>query len=164
MVSSDVWGPALWRAIHLIALGYPSRPTLEQQQSYLQFFTLIGSVIPCSRCRRHYMEHLATEPVSGYLKSQEDLFAWTVLIHNLVNVELGKPLVSVPDALQMHLNDQLHPSLHTHSINSLSLRTQGNQTQLLTITSIVLVVIAICVALVVAFLLLSKLLGFRHAT
>jgi hypothetical protein len=110
------------------------------------------------------MEHLATEPVSGYLKSQEDLFAWTVLIHNLVNVELGKPLVSVPDALQMHLNDQLHPSLHTQSINSLSLRTQGNQTQLLTITSIVLVVIAICVALVVAFLLLSKLLGFRHAT
>ena len=42
VATTDVWGPALWRAIHFIALGYPSVPTEADAVSYRAFRLSLG--------------------------------------------------------------------------------------------------------------------------
>jgi hypothetical protein len=90
-----LWGPYLWRALHLVALGYPTRPSDAERAAYRAFYENIAHVLPCATCaanyRRHLQEDLPLEP--GLLDGGHDgaLFAWTVRLHNLVNAELGAP-------------------------------------------------------------------------
>lgn len=94
---TDVWGPALWRAIHFIALGYPAVPTEADAAAYRAFFEGLDRVIPCEVCAVNYRRHLQELPIDGYLlgsargEGSPSLFEWTVLLHNIVDRELGKP-------------------------------------------------------------------------
>lgn len=83
------WGPSLWRAIHFVALGYPSEPTGDDVAAYGDFFRSLGGVIPCGTCKDNYVRHLAELPPDPYLASGR-LFEWTVAMHNVVNRETGK--------------------------------------------------------------------------
>jgi hypothetical protein len=94
-----VWGPSLWRAIHLVALGFPAdaEATPEQRQAYRAFFENLHYVIPCNTCAVNYQTHLKhdmpripLDRVPG-VETQPRLFAWTVELHNVVNRSLGKP-------------------------------------------------------------------------
>jgi hypothetical protein len=87
-----VWGPHLWRALHLIALGYPQRPTVHDRAAYRAFFEQLDRVIPCGTCAANYRRHLVElplEPSALQGGPGDTLFAWTVRLHNLVNAELG---------------------------------------------------------------------------
>ena len=88
-MGTDVWGPALWRAIHYVALGYPAEPTDEQRSAYRRFFATLDAVIPCETCAQNYRRHLTELPLDAYLE-RGALFDWTVEMHNLVDRELGK--------------------------------------------------------------------------
>lgn len=104
IANPESWGPILWRAIHIIALGYPSDPSEAQRDTYEAFFTtVLPTLIPCPKCSENYRRHLRdgeVPPVStvlGPTPSTKDgewrpnaLFAWTVELHNVVNKELGK--------------------------------------------------------------------------
>ena len=48
-------------------------------------------LIPCPVCREHYTTHLEKIPISPHLDRRDDLFKWTVHLHNEVNSLLGKP-------------------------------------------------------------------------
>jgi hypothetical protein len=96
VATTDVWGPALWRAIHFIALGYPSVPTEADAVSYRAFFESLDKVIPCAVCASNYRRHMDEIPIDGYLlgvgrgSGGKTLFEWTVELHNVVDRELGK--------------------------------------------------------------------------
>ena len=102
MVEPGIWGPALWKAIHYVALGYPAEPTDEQKRKYLDFFVGFGDVIPCGKCRENYKRHLLEVPLD--LQSRETLFAWTVAVHNIVNRENSKPELSTDAAMDMYVS------------------------------------------------------------
>ena len=34
----SIWGPHLWKALHMISLGYPNEPNEEQKKNYRTFF------------------------------------------------------------------------------------------------------------------------------
>ena len=59
---TDIWGPAMWRAMHSVTFGYPKNPTDEQKQEYKQFFISFGKVMPCRYCRDSYNNFIITEP------------------------------------------------------------------------------------------------------
>ena len=44
----NIWGPHLWKALHMISIGYPIEPNEEQKQNYRRFFETFYQVIPCS--------------------------------------------------------------------------------------------------------------------
>jgi hypothetical protein len=108
VAGTEVWGPALWRAIHFIALGYPSVPSEADAIAYRTFFENLGKVIPCEVCAGNYRRHFEELPIDGFLLGDrgnaygrvgEDggvdvgghtLFDWTVQLHNIVDAELGK--------------------------------------------------------------------------
>lgn len=102
----SAWGPSLWRSIHYIALGYPdaelaNAPMVRAQ--YREFYTNLWMVIPCLKCSLNYKRHLQELPIDGYLDSSAKLFEWTVLLHNIVNIELSKPTMDLAIAKELYM-------------------------------------------------------------
>jgi hypothetical protein len=100
-----IWGRYLWSSIHYIALGYPDIPSETDIINYYNFFSNLWQVIPCYKCSLNYKNHLKELPIDSYLSSKMKLFEWTVLVHNIVNKELGKKQLSVEDALNILTKD-----------------------------------------------------------
>lgn len=89
-MNPSIWGKYFWTTLHLVALGYDDKPTLEMRKNYEDFFLNFYKVIPCKKCAINYKRHLSELPIYPYLDSKQNLFKWTVLLHNIVNRELGK--------------------------------------------------------------------------
>jgi len=98
-IGPQVWGPPMWMTIHLVALGYPKAPTFGEKRAAKNFYESLTHLIPCPICKLHYQNHLKENPITPSLDTQEDLFRWTVKIHNLVNKDLGKPEYTEQDAI-----------------------------------------------------------------
>lgn len=90
-VPPAVWGPLFWHTIHIVALGYPSNPTYGHKKAAKEFYESLAFLIPCPVCREHYETHLQKNPLTPHLDRRDDLFRWTVNLHNEVNDTLGKP-------------------------------------------------------------------------
>ncbi len=104
-MKTDVWGKHLWYSIHLIALAYPEKPTNEEKRHYQAFFENLHEVLPCYKCSINYLKHLNEIPITTKVLSNTDnLFRWTVDIHNLVNVELGKEQWKYDEAIEYYRN------------------------------------------------------------
>jgi hypothetical protein len=88
--------------MHIVALGYPKKPNYAEKRAAKEFYESFVHLIPCPVCRLHYATHLKANPITPSLDSNEDLFRWTVKIHNLVNKDLGKPEYSEMDAIQFY--------------------------------------------------------------
>lgn len=86
----------MWRTIHVVALGYPHNPPDAVRAAYGAFYNSLKTVIPCAACRQGYVDITDGLPVEAALGSTEDLFNWTVAVHNKVNEKLGK-LPMTPD-------------------------------------------------------------------
>lgn len=101
-IPPTTWGPFFWHTIHLVALGYPKEPTYAEKRAAKEFYESLVHLIPCPICKLHYAEHLKELPISASLDNREDLFRWTVTIHNKVNKDLGKPEYTEGESLQFY--------------------------------------------------------------
>lgn len=104
MVAVELWGNALWRSIHAVALGYAEGPEDRRKSpsirlAYRAWFTALSSTLPCDTCRDGYASHMVSD--SNNLLAQLDealadvgnpyaLFEWTVKLHNCVAQRQGK--------------------------------------------------------------------------
>jgi hypothetical protein len=95
----ETWGPFFWHTIHIVALGYPSNPTLAHKKAAKEFFESLKLLIPCPICRDHYVAHVEKFPITPHLDRRSDLFRWTVLLHNEVNTMLKKRTYTEAEAL-----------------------------------------------------------------
>lgn len=89
-ISKTVWGKYYWTVFHIASLGYPEKPLITDREKYKQFYISFGDVIPCQKCSKNYKRHLTELPIESYLENQRKLFQWTIMMHNIVNRELGK--------------------------------------------------------------------------
>jgi len=90
-MQTRVWGPAGWLFLHCIAQNYPWEPTIEQKKYYLNFFKLVGNVLPCRYCRESYQQFIKEQDTllnNKVLESRKTLVNWLYLIHNKVNAKL----------------------------------------------------------------------------
>ena len=91
-------GPHVWAAIHLCCIGAPDVLDSMQQVQYRSFFMSLPYVIPCTNCSDHFKKVLQTLPVDNKLTGKDDLFRWSVDVHNNVNARLNKPIIAYEDA------------------------------------------------------------------
>ena len=106
-MNPEIWGPKLWFFIHTIAINYPDNPSNLDKQKYNMFFESLKHIIPCEKCRLNYIENLNEMPVINNLDNATTLFRWTVDLHNKVNSEIGKPILSYEQATQEISNKYL---------------------------------------------------------
>lgn len=107
--NQNLWGPSMWRSIHIIALNYPFNPTDEQRVACRQFFESLQYMLPCSVCQKNFKQKLIDNPIE--LASRKELFEWTVKIHNIVNGCLGKrdyPEREVLEIYEEYLNTPIY--------------------------------------------------------
>jgi len=101
-IDPNMWGSSGWKFIHYTALGYPDNPTEEDKKNYKLFYYNLQNTLPCLKCSLNYKENIKELPIDNFLGSKEDLFKWTVNIHNMVNNELGKKKLNYEQALKIY--------------------------------------------------------------
>lgn len=90
-VEKSRWGPHFWATIHYVALGYPDNPSASDKTNYLRFYNNLHNILPCAECCEHLRANIKKLPdIHDYMDNSARLFEWTVLLHNAVNVMLGK--------------------------------------------------------------------------
>jgi hypothetical protein len=87
----------------VVALSYPSNPNYAQKRAAKEFYESMAELIPCPMCREHYKKHIQRLPLGPHLDRRQDLFRWTVEVHNEVNKLLGKPLVTEAESIQFYM-------------------------------------------------------------
>lgn len=97
-MNQKVWGKCAWVLIHSIAINYPNNPSITEKEKTINFFKVLGDVLPCRYCREHYKEHLKELPINA--DSKKELIWWTIDMHNKVNETTGKKILSRNEALQ----------------------------------------------------------------
>ena len=100
----DTWDRQLWSHLHCIALDYPENPSALDMYNYKTFYLNLDQVIPCKKCAVHYKEIMQNISIDRYLNSSMDLFRFTVNLHNVINQENNKSLVTFEDAIILYQN------------------------------------------------------------
>ena len=98
-LSPNVWGPFFWHTIHIVALGYPQKPNYAEKKAAKEFFESLAFLLPCSVCKEHLRVHLRKHPITPHLDRRDDLFKYTVMLHNEVNISLNKPTMTELEVL-----------------------------------------------------------------
>ena len=116
------WGHYGWSFIHYTALGYPTYPTNEDKRNYKLFYYNLQNTLPCAKCARNYKKNISEHPIDPFLISSDELFKWTVDIHNMVNNELNKPSFTYEEA-RNHYNSEKYDYNYIFKIISILLIT-----------------------------------------
>jgi hypothetical protein len=101
-MNQNIWGPHLWFSLHTISFDYPITPDDNDKKNYKNFFTSLENVIPCSVCKKNYIRHLKEHPINNYLSTKEKLVHWVIDIHNMVNAEIGKKILSYETVIKKY--------------------------------------------------------------
>lgn len=113
-ISPNAWGPYAWGTIHLFCLGAPETLDAKAQKAFREFFEHLPYVLPCPACQQHLLENLdKVQLTEDALATRESLFAWSVRLHNLVNLQTKKPEMSVERAKEHWtavMNGQVTPA------------------------------------------------------
>ena len=89
-----VWAQAKWAELHCRALAYLP---MEGEQEWFDNFV---ENIPCPHCLAHFRIFLEKNPPD--FSSRPAFFRFTVCAHNYVSRSLGKPEMTVTEALLVH--------------------------------------------------------------
>jgi hypothetical protein len=85
-ICPTTFGPYFWSVIHMTALSATGELSNDRKEAYIRFFESMPDILPCSMCGKHLKDNLSLLPVDT-----EDMFRWSVDMHNLVNSQLNKP-------------------------------------------------------------------------
>jgi hypothetical protein len=100
-ISKETWGPQGWLFLHSCTFGYPHQPSAKQKSAARTFFTSLGHMLPCKKCRIHYNAYVASHPVE--VDSKEALSKWLVELHNAVNKKNNKKTKTYEDVHRVHM-------------------------------------------------------------
>lgn len=95
--SPKIWGRQAWHFIHMVALSYPDKPGEEDRVNYLRFFQSLPHALPCPICGEHFRENMEKNPPR--MDNRQELFKWTVDVHNEVNKMHRKRVLSYDEAI-----------------------------------------------------------------
>lgn len=101
-ISKETWGNPIWAMIHICAYYAPNTLNRDWALSYKAFISCLMFAIPCPLCRANLVENLGTLNIDNYLRTNESVFEYSVALHNKVNKELNKPVISIEEARRIY--------------------------------------------------------------
>ena len=113
-IDPRIWGKEGWKFLFSIAYEYPKNPSFQDILNYKRFFTYLQYVLPCQTYRTQYATQLDVLPIDEYLTTRTYLFKWVLEMHNLVNKEIGRPLLTHKDVIHFYFNDKILIDQHKH--------------------------------------------------
>ena len=107
VIDTSVWGPPLWRALHIAAV-FSDRIYVRNDWPALLHY--LQESLPCPDCTGHYITWYASHPfVRGNNSPDVRLRAheWLVALHNDVNVRTEKPTMTPDEAAALFGGNRL---------------------------------------------------------
>lgn len=96
-MNPEIWGSNIWYLLHII-VQHPNSPNYK----YKQFFYTLQYLLPCPKCRNNYIKHILNETISS---DNNKLSKWLFNIHNNVNKDIGKPILTYNEVYQFWENE-----------------------------------------------------------
>jgi hypothetical protein len=107
-INPILWGNHLWKFMHYLTLSYPDNPSLDDQDKFKRFFMMIGDYLPCEKCRVNYIKHKSELPLTDdILQSRDKLIFWLYDLHNIVNLDTGKDILSKEKFIELYKFDKI---------------------------------------------------------
>jgi len=104
-MNPEVWGPHAWFLLHSITFNYPENPSTIDKNNIRNFFYSFAEVIPCNTCKNHFKKNLKKYPLTDeVLKSNENLVTWLIDIHNIVNKDNDKNVLTREEVMEYYKN------------------------------------------------------------
>ena len=107
-LSPLVWGPPLWHVLFTFALSYPLQPNSITKRKYYDFIQNLPLFLPNAEIRKSFGALIEQYPVQPYLKTRDSFVHWVHFIHNHVNRKIGRPEITLFEAL-----DRYYAQYHT---------------------------------------------------
>lgn len=102
-ITIDKWGPAAWNTLHVFAHTAPETLTAMDRASMRTFLNTFGSHLPCSKCRRHFLEfmerHASTDAAFA---TRKRVVALMNDAHNEVNRRNGKRVYTLAEHYRVY--------------------------------------------------------------
>ena len=106
-VDPKIWGPSLWKTLHIISFNYPINPTKKTKTIHLKFIKNLKYLLPCKSCRENLCQHFSTDPIT--MKTMKNRYTFSHYIYNLhenINIMLGKKSnITYENAKKMYENE-----------------------------------------------------------
>lgn len=103
-MQTDKWGPHAWEYLHTVTFAYPENPSPVDKQNYYDLFSNLRKTLPCKYCRDSYSIFFKHIKIDEYLDSRYGLVFWLYVIHNMVNLKLGKETASFKEVIMKYEN------------------------------------------------------------
>lgn len=105
-LNSEIWGPAGWFFSESICLAYPKNPSMEEKIQYKNYFYSFPYVVPCNKCRYHFLQYINKYPLTdNILSSRLKMIIWILGAHNNVNRMNNKNNITL-DKFNKYYNDK----------------------------------------------------------
>lgn len=93
-----------WYNLHYFFKNYyPKNPSDKDKNQVRKLFThMKGRGILCSKCRRHFTNYVKKNPYEKILNSGEELYKYTINLHNDVNARNFKKNFTLKEADEMY--------------------------------------------------------------
>ncbi len=95
------WGRPIWFILHTVSL-YGPNDMMFTFKEYKQMLTCLQYLLPCVKCRAHLSENLTKINLDTCGKTKLDLFKCSWELHNIVNKDTNKPVLSFTEALSIY--------------------------------------------------------------
>jgi len=92
-----IWGPKFWFFLHTISLTYPNYPNAITKKKYYEFIQNLPMFLPVEEISSKFSKLLDKYPIQPYLDNKESFIKWVWFIHNKINEQLEKPIISLND-------------------------------------------------------------------
>ncbi len=99
-----VWGPPAWISLHISAVNYPEQASNLVRERMKNRILALPLEIGCTDCRTHctnIIQKIAPN-LDTICSTRDNLFKFYVDLHNMVNVRLNKPVMSLETAWKMY--------------------------------------------------------------
>jgi mitochondrial FAD-linked sulfhydryl oxidase len=99
-----VWGPCLWKFLHVASFNYPVEPSAICKEHTKRFIKSLPMLIPCEVCALHAKAYVVKHDncLDRIVSTRNELAAFYVNFHNEVNKRYNKPFFTFADAEAMY--------------------------------------------------------------
>ncbi len=98
----NIWGPKFWFSLHSLSFTYPFYPDENDKKRVKTFFEMLEYCLPCVVCRVNYKKNIDSFPIDPHLENRKSLVYYVIDLHNIVNIEKGKPALSHDEAISIY--------------------------------------------------------------
>ena len=120
----------VWKLLHERSFKYLDKPSSDTQDKVFKFYNTDVKAIPCYVCRKHYTEFVSKNNLKDACTSRDKLCKFLIDLHNDVNKDTIKPIMSYQDVYKLY---GYHYNIYSYPIKKVEASVKPQPAELKTI-------------------------------